>query len=127
MFLQTTSKRIFFVIPEPKQCQTMVGTTEREETAPADDVGATEEDVRYLIDHLNRYLVSGARVRHEDIRGVSIGIRALVASREDPTDLSREYQLDLHEQGQSQLLHVFGGKLTTFLSLSRKAANLLRL
>ena len=127
MFLQTTSKRIFFVIPEPKQCQTMVGTTEREETAPVDDVGATEEDVRYLIDHLNRYLVSGARVRHEDIRDVSIGIRALVASREDPTDLSREYQLDLHEQGQSQLLHVFGGKLTTFLSLSRKAANLLRL
>ena len=127
MFLQTTSKRIFFVIPEPEHDQTMVGTTEREETAPADDVGMIEADVRYLLDHLNRYLVPDARVHREDIKDVSLGIRPLVASRGDPTDLSREYQLDLHQQGQTRLLHVFGGKLTTFLSLSRKAANLLRL
>ena len=127
MFLQTTSKRIFFVNPEPEHDQTMVGTTEREETAPADDVGMIEADVRYLLDHLNRYLVPDARVHREDIKDVSLGIRPLVASRGDPTDLSREYQLDLHQQGQTRLLHVFGGKLTTFLSLSRKAANLLRL
>jgi glycerol-3-phosphate dehydrogenase len=38
--------------------------------------------------------------------------------------LSRKYRLDVNKSGKIKLLHVFGGKLTTFLSLSRKAVEL---
>ena len=38
MFMQTQGKRIFFIIPEPEENQTMIGTTEREENSPTDDV-----------------------------------------------------------------------------------------
>ncbi|MEE1506290.1 MAG: hypothetical protein V1256_04950 [Candidatus Neomarinimicrobiota bacterium] len=38
--------------------------------------------------------------------------------------LSWRYRLDVNKSGEIKLLHVFGGKLTTFLSLSRKAVEL---
>ncbi len=48
-----------------------------------------------------------------------IGVRPLVAEAENPTNLSREYELDKHTFGSTTLLHVFGGKLTTYLSLAK--------
>lgn len=127
MFLQASGKRIFFIIPEPEAQQTMIGTTEREEQAPADEVAIEEADVSYLLEEVNRYLADGAQIRRQDVREIILGIRALVASRADATDLSREYKLDLHRKNGAQLLHVFGGKLTTYRSLARKAAKILGL
>ncbi|MCH7612660.1 MAG: hypothetical protein IIB95_06140 [Candidatus Marinimicrobia bacterium] len=39
--------------------------------------------------------------------------------------IAHENKLDLHKMNGTKLLHVFGGKLTIFLSLSRKAADLI--
>jgi glycerol-3-phosphate dehydrogenase len=39
--------------------------------------------------------------------------------------MSREYKLDLHRIGKSTLLHVYGGKLTTFPSLAKRVAKAL--
>ena len=112
------------ITPTPPCCkQASVG--QREESAPVDQVTCREADVAYLLKEVNAYLAEEARVRREDVREVITGIRALVASRADPTDLSREYKLDLHTRGETRLMHVFGGKLTTYLSLSRSAAKLL--
>lgn len=127
LFLQTASRRIFFLIPEPETGRTMVGTTEREESVPSDEVSVTEADVDYLIGAVNEYLRPDYALTRAGVRETTIGIRPLVTSREDATDLSREYQLDLHQLDDAKLLHVFGGKLTTYLSLSRKAADLLGL
>ncbi|MDP6040921.1 MAG: FAD-dependent oxidoreductase, partial [Candidatus Latescibacteria bacterium] len=125
MFLQTGGKRIFFIIPEPENGQTMIGTTEREETVSIDEVTVQEEDVDYLIREVNQYLVSDRQIQQVDIKGAIVGVRPLVAKKADPTDLSREYELDLHSRGETQLLNVFGGKLTTYLSLSRQVAQML--
>ena len=127
MFLQTGGKRIFFVIPEPERNQTMIGTTEREEAKPVDEIEAQEADIAYLIQEVNAYLVLEAQLTPEDVKDVIIGVRPLVAKQADPTRLSREYELDLHMKGPSQLLNVFGGKLTTYLSLSRRAVKALRI
>ncbi len=125
MFMQTKQKRIFFVIPELKNNQTLIGTTEREETDSIDNINVQEEDILYLIENINNYLKPGFQILRENIKYAFIGVRPLVAEAENPTNLSREYELDKHKFGNTTLLHVFGGKLTTYLSLARKVQKLL--
>lgn len=125
MFMQTKGKRIFFIIPEPENDQTIIGTTEREETVRVDEVMILEDDIEYLIENINRYLEDDYKISRKDVISSFIGVRPLIAHKEDPTDLSREYQLDLHKDCDATLLHVFGGKLTTFLSLARKVAQII--
>ncbi len=125
MFMQTKQKRIFFVIPEPKNNQTLIGTTEREETDPIDNISIKEEDILYLIKTINNYLKPGFQILRKNIKDAFIGVRPLVAEAENPTNLSREYELDMNIFGNTTLLHVFGGKLTTYLSLARKVQKLL--
>ncbi len=125
MFMQTGGKRIFFIIPEPQYQRTIIGTTEREEHGPCDAVSYDDADIEYLLENINRYLRSDSILKLTDVHDVWIGIRPLIARKNNPTDLSREYILDHHRQGRRQLLHIFGGKLTTFLSLARKSADLL--
>ena len=125
MFMQTKQKRIFFVIPEPNNNQTLIGTTEREETDSIDNIVVNEEDIEYLIKNINNYLKPGFQILRNNIKEAYIGIRPLVAEAENPTNLSREYELDKHTFGNTTLLHVFGGKLTTYLSLARKVNKIL--
>lgn len=125
MFMQTAEKRIFFIIPEPELNQTMVGTTERDETLPVDEIRPVEEDIAYIIREINTYLVPDRRLQRENVKDVSIGVRPLVQHKGSSTGLSREFKLDLHTKGETRLLHVFGGKLTTYLSLAEKVVNLL--
>ncbi|NHZ86065.1 MAG: FAD-dependent oxidoreductase [Planctomycetia bacterium] len=120
MFMQTKQKRIFFIIPEPENNQTLIGTTEREETDLIDDITIREEDILYLIENINNYLKPGFQILRKNVKDAFIGVRPLVAEAENPTNLSREYELDKHTFGNTTLLHVFGGKLTTYLSLARK-------
>jgi glycerol-3-phosphate dehydrogenase len=125
MFLQTQGKRIFFIIPEPENGQTMIGTTEREESVVIDEVMVQDDDVDYLIREVNAYLTDDRQIRRADVTDACVGVRPLVAQKADPTNLSREYELDLHTRGDSKLLNVFGGKLTTYLSLSRHVVKVL--
>ncbi len=125
MFMQTGNKRIFFIIPEAEYNRTIIGTTEREETLLCDAVNYNDEDIEYLLENINRYLTADRHLEMNDVTDVWIGIRPLIARKDNPTDLSREYALDHHQDGQTNLIHVFGGKLTTFLSLARKTATLL--
>jgi glycerol-3-phosphate dehydrogenase len=125
MFIQTKQKRIFFVIPEPQNNQTLIGTTEREETDSIDNIYVKEEDILYLIENINNYLKPGFQILRKNIKDAFIGVRPLVAEAENPTNLSREYELDKRIIGNTTLLHVFGGKLTTYLSLARKVQKLL--
>ena len=125
LFLQTGSKRVFFVIPEPERDQTMIGTTEREEHGAVDDVRVRESEVNYLIREVNAYLRPHCRLQRADIADAIVGVRPLVKQKGEATDLSRECELDLHTRGNAQLLNVFGGKLTSYLSLSRRVADTL--
>jgi len=125
MFMQTREKRIFFIIPEPENDQTLIGTTEHEEDCEMDDLHARESDIQYLLDQVNAYLKPGHQFQRKDVRDIYIGVRPLVRRKGDVTDVSREYKLDLHTRRDTKLLHVFGGKLTTYLSLAEKVAELL--
>jgi glycerol-3-phosphate dehydrogenase len=64
-------------------------------------------------------------LKYEDIQEVFIGIRPIIKSKKDPTHMSREYKLDLHHHGENKILHIYGGKLTTFPSLAQKVLEIL--
>jgi len=126
MFMQTSEKRIFFIIPELEKQHTLIGTTEREETEACDNIEVNEQDVLYLIKQLNNYLNPQNKIRMSNVVDKFIGIRPLISHKDNPTDLSREYRLDLDIKGSTKLLHIFGGKLTTSPSLAQKANQLLQ-
>lgn len=125
IFLQTDHQRIFFIIPENKSNQTLIGTTERHETDETDEVHINEEDINYLLTHSNHFL--NTPLKHEEIVQAYIGVRPLIKSKKEMLKASREYELDVHDFGEIKLLHIFGGKLTTHWSLAEKTIRLLRL
>ncbi|MCF6340429.1 MAG: glycerol-3-phosphate dehydrogenase/oxidase [Sulfurimonas sp.] len=122
LFLQTDAKRVFFMIPD--NGKTIIGTTERVETVDIDNIKINQEEIAYLIKMSNKYLKK--HISADDIAYSYIGTRSLIHAKENPTDMSREYKLDLHNIRNSKVLHIFGGKLTTFYSLSKKVVNLLK-
>lgn len=121
LFLETASRRIFFIIPEKET--TLIGTTERVETCETDRIKVNNEDIEYLLRESNVYLKKA--LKREEIKEVFIGTRPIIKSAKDPTRMSREYKLDLHRMGQNRVLHVYGGKLTTFPSLAKRVVKVL--
>jgi glycerol-3-phosphate dehydrogenase len=122
MFLQTNNRRIFFMIPW-SEGTTIIGTTERMENCSCDEVKLQEEDINYLLSCANHYLKEP--ISRDDICGTFLGIRPLVIDKHDETDatsMSRDYKIDVIRKGETKLVHVYGGKLTTCLSMAEKVA-----
>ena len=122
MFLQTRNKRIFFMIPW-ESGKTIIGTTERLENCKCDQVQVQENDIDYLLVCANHYLRT--RINREDICDTFLGIRPIVKDKSDSpdaTNMSREYKIDVISKGKAKLIHVYGGKLTTCLSMAEKVA-----
>lgn len=124
LILETSTKRIFFMIPEKES--TLIGTTERSENCKIDEVTIHDDDIEYLLRESNAYLKT-ALTRH-DIKEVFIGVRPIIKSQKEPSDMSRESKIDLHHFGESKVVvHIYGGKLTTFHSLAKKVLKVLDL
>ncbi len=123
MFLQTADKRIFFMIPW-KGGQTIIGTTERMENGPCDNVRVNGEDIDYLIKAANHYLKE--EISEQDICGTFLGIRPLIMDKHisDPNRMSRDYKIDVIDKGGVKLIHIYGGKLTTCLSTAEEVAHI---
>jgi glycerol-3-phosphate dehydrogenase len=109
------------MIPEDKT--TIIGTTERSENSNVDDIKVNNEDIQYLLQESNKYLKT--ELKTSDIKETYIGVRPIIKSKKDISQMSREYKLDLHHIANNRILHIYGGKLTTFTSLARKVVNLL--
>lgn len=111
MIPKTDDGRVLFAIPWNDRV--VVGTTE----APVDEVclepRPNREELRFLIEHAQRYLVGDPGP--EDVLSVFAGIRPLVAtpdsSRENTAKISRAHQLTVSESG---LVTISGGKWTTY-------------
>lgn len=108
-------RRIFFVLPW--QGRTMIGTTEVPHREPPGKVQASPEEVQYLIDRSNLYLRTP--ITHADIERTTAGVRPLIGGGSTLGAVSREYRIEVD----GTLIKVFGGKMTTFLSLARKVAD----
>lgn len=107
-------RRVFFVLPW--KGTTLVGTTEVMHRQSLDDVHATDEEIEYLIDRFNRYFRDP--ISRHDVASTFAGVRPLVGRATNPSALARDYRV----VRSGNLVNVFGGKLTTFMSLARRVA-----
>ncbi|HJT17762.1 MAG TPA: glycerol-3-phosphate dehydrogenase/oxidase [Thermoanaerobaculia bacterium] len=113
MLLQSIGdRRVFFVLPW--KATTLVGTTEVVQRGSLDDVHASDKEIHYLITRFNRYLREP--IDKDDIESTFAGVRPLVGRRSNPSAIGREYRI----QRRGNMINIFGGKMTTFMSLSRK-------
>lgn len=106
-----TDRRVFFVLPW--KGTTLVGTTEVVQTEPPDSVHASEEEIEYLIARFNRYFRD--KLTRDGVESTFAGVRPLVGRSANPSAIGREYRVIRREN----LINVFGGKMTTFMSLAK--------
>jgi glycerol-3-phosphate dehydrogenase len=106
--------RVIFALPW--KGGTLVGTTEVEQES-LEQIEPAAEEIDYLIERFNLYFERS--LEREEIVESFAGVRALVGRKNELRSISRDYKLEAGER----LLRVFGGKMTTFLSLARKAGN----
>lgn len=115
VLLQSTDDmRVFFVLPWKDT--TLVGTTEVVHKKSLDNVEASPEEIDYLIERYNGYFED--RISREDIASTFAGVRPLVGRATDPGAISRDYRITR----KGNLVNIFGGKMTTFMSLAQKVA-----
>lgn len=107
-------RRVFFALPW--KGGTLVGTTEVVHREPLDGVRPSDEEIEYLVARFNRYFANP--ITRADVAGSFAGVRPLVGRATNPGAIGRDYRVVRKDN----LVNVFGGKMTTFLSLSRKVA-----
>jgi glycerol-3-phosphate dehydrogenase len=107
--LSPTDQRVFFVLPAERHA--IIGTTDTYSSDSPDEVRASKEDVRYLLDAANAFFPS-AELREDDVVSAWAGIRPLLpAPSETPGAVTREHAVTTSEGG---LVTITGGKLTTY-------------
>lgn len=106
--------RVMFVLPAGTQ--TIIGTTETPATRGPDDIRATRDEVRYLIEAVNASFPA-AMLRDDDVVAAWSGIRPLAATlgEQDAGSASREHTIS---EGALGVLWVTGGKLTTYRAMA---------
>lgn len=117
LFLQSPNdQRIFFVLPWLGH--TLVGTTEELYTGHPDDLTVRADEVEYLLQRCNRYLL--APLRASDIVTSFAGLRWLpMEGGSNITETSRAYVIGERTAKRGLLVTLYGGKLTTYRNLAK--------
>ena len=120
---QNLDKRIIFAIPYEGEF-TLIGTTDVEGPREPAATRITAEEIDYLCTQASRYFEH--RVGPADVVRTYSGLRPLLDDESgDPSEVTRDYSLELDDAGGAPLLNVWGGKLTTYRRLAEEAARLL--
>lgn len=117
MIPRTSDGRLIFALPYRGRC--LVGTTDR--PAPlSEHPPVREEEITFLLEHLNHYLVHKAT--RKDILATFSGLRPLIASNAhgSTAELVRE---SVYLTSPSGLLTVAGGKWTAYRAMAEKAVD----
>jgi glycerol-3-phosphate dehydrogenase len=117
--------RLFFVIPMgPRTC---IGTTDTRVEKP--EVGVTEDDLRFVLDNINKRLTLERPLTTADIISTRCGVRPLAVranggGERDFLQLSRKHAIDIN--GDDAHLSIFGGKLTDCLNVGDEVVDAVR-
>jgi glycerol-3-phosphate dehydrogenase len=110
-----TDSSVLLVIPWKNHW--LIGTTDTDWNLDLAHPAATRRDIDYLLEHVNRVLVSP--LTHDDIEGVYAGLRPLLAGESEGTSaLSREHAVARVVPG---LISIAGGKYTTYRVMAADA------
>jgi glycerol-3-phosphate dehydrogenase len=123
--LQNKDNRIVFALPygftdKNNNEYTCIGTTDINYSGNPSDVKISDEEVKYLCELINEYFIT--KVKPEDVIWDWSGVRPLYDDdSDDPSKNTREYHFEKEDKdGKGLLLSIFGGKITTFRTLSEK-------
>jgi glycerol-3-phosphate dehydrogenase len=110
--------RSIFVVPWGDRVY--VGTTDTDYDGPLENPACTPDDVAYLLDAVNAFLVEP--LSPDDVLGTWAGLRPLVrdAKSEKTADLSRRHAVGRSASG---VITVTGGKLTTYRKMAADAVD----
>ncbi len=115
--LLRTEKSVLFVIPWGKHW--IIGTTDTDWHLDKAHPSATAADIDYILDHVNT--VMETPLTRDDIEGVYVGLRPLLAGESDDTSkLSREHVVANPAPG---LVLIAGGKWTTYRIMAKDAVD----
>jgi len=118
---QNEDRRISFAIPY-EQDFTLIGTTDVDYDAEPSAVSIEPAEIDYLCETVSRYF--RRPVRAKDVVWSYAGVRPLLDDESsDASEVTRDYVLELEDEGCPPLLSVFGGKITTFRKLAEEAVN----
>jgi glycerol-3-phosphate dehydrogenase len=130
--------RPYFIVPWNGRY--LIGTTDLRYEQDLDYVKASEEEIQYLLDETN-YVIPEANLTRDDVLFTYAGVRPLPFSPEGETGgVTRSHVVFDHATGDSAaggkvksqsaelppvggLLSIIGGKLTTYLNLSRQTTD----
>ena len=117
--LQNADRRVVFMIPY-EGAYTLVGTTDISFYGEPQRCTASEEEIAYLCQAINRYLAQP--VSRQDVLWSYSGLRPLFDDgSSDPSAITRDYVLMLDDQqGGVPIVSVFGGKITTYRRLAEQ-------
>lgn len=123
--LQNSDGRIVFAIPFESNF-TLIGTTEEAYSGDPADVRCTGDEIEYLCLAVSRYF--RCPVRPADVIWTYSGVRPLYDDGAPVTQaITRDYVLRVDAvSGSMPVLHVFGGKITTYRKLAEAALDRLR-
>lgn len=118
-FLQGEDGRIVFAIPYEGDF-TLIGTTDAEHHDPDTPPRCTEAERDYLCAFASRYFARA--VTPGDVVWTYSGVRPLYDDgAKSATAATRDYVLTLDDSAGAPVLHVFGGKITTYRKLAEAA------
>ena len=111
---KTSDGRVIFILPYLDHC--LIGTTDNKvdyTTAKK----ASEEEINYLIEHVNEYF--DIKIQQKDILSSWSGIRPLLKQsvNKNTQDLVREHQI---QKSKNALISIAGGKWTTYRKMAEE-------
>lgn len=119
--LQHPDRRVVFLIPYEHR-YTLIGTTDVDVGERYADPRPDAAEIAYLCQVASGY--AARPVTPDEVVWSFSGVRALVDDRrEDPSAVTRDYRLEVEAgaEGTAPLLHVLGGKITTYRALAENA------
>lgn len=118
-FFQGEDGRIIFSIPYETDF-TLIGTTDADHSDPNDAPICTAEEQSYLLAFANRYFRK--QLTEADVIWTYSGVRPLYDDgARSATAATRDYTLKLDLNSGAPVLHIFGGKITTYRRLAEAA------
>ncbi|KAJ7221662.1 FAD dependent oxidoreductase-domain-containing protein [Mycena pura] len=115
----TSDGRVIFFLPW--QGNTIAGTTDSP-AAVEREPRAQEEDIRWVLDEVRRYLAPDIKVRRGDVLSAWSGLRPLVRNpaAASTEGLVRNHMIHVSESG---LLTIAGGKWTTYRAMAQETVD----
>lgn len=118
MIPKTDDGRVLFAVPWHRQV--VLGTTDTPIETAVIEPKPLEEEINFILDHINRY--GSFTIRRSDVKSVFVGLRPLVkkSGTGNTALLSRDHTLLIASSG---LVTITGGKWTTYRKMAEDAVD----